>query len=363
MIVYDSDLGEMFQFIAGSWGTIDTGTSTPNASTTVAGKVEIATQSENNAGTATGGTGALLVATPDVSAVTNQTGAQVYAASTTGNDTYVVTLSPAITAYTNGMEIRFKPDTANTGNATLNVNGLGAFNILKNHDQTLETGDIEANQIVVVVFNDTGTDCWELQTPSAAMMSTANSATLTAGASSNADALHTHSNTSKRIQNIYTPVTVVSTTSETDLVSVTVPGGTLSTTNAIRVRLYCPTLSVEASSTVTFRFKYGGTTFITSGMTNVVAGVTGAMSGMIEFLLMANNSAATQVATSEVNFITNGVNTTFSNTVYYAKALGTVGSTAVDSTSNQTLAVSVQHGASGASATITMTLATVEVIA
>lgn len=40
------------------------GSTTPNASDTVAGKVEVATQAETDAGTAVGGTGALLVVTP-----------------------------------------------------------------------------------------------------------------------------------------------------------------------------------------------------------------------------------------------------------------------------------------------------------
>lgn len=41
------------------------GVVTPNSSTTVAGKVELATQTEVNEGTSTGGTGAPLVVTPD----------------------------------------------------------------------------------------------------------------------------------------------------------------------------------------------------------------------------------------------------------------------------------------------------------
>lgn len=93
---------------------------------------------------------------PFVTAKGLQLQAENYAASTTGNDTYVVTLSPAPTSYTNGMVIRFKPDTANTGAATLNVNGLGAISIVKNLATALDTGDIVANQIVEVVYNSTG---------------------------------------------------------------------------------------------------------------------------------------------------------------------------------------------------------------
>jgi len=86
----------------------------------------------------------------------SQSGSEVYAASSSGNDSYTVTLSPVPAAYVNGLVVNFKPDTANTGSATLNVNGLGAIAITKNNDVALATGDIEANQIVTVVYNSTG---------------------------------------------------------------------------------------------------------------------------------------------------------------------------------------------------------------
>ena len=47
----------------------------------------------------------------------------------------------------------FTANTANTDGATVNVNGLGAKAILKMHDQALATGDIEAGQVVVVVWD------------------------------------------------------------------------------------------------------------------------------------------------------------------------------------------------------------------
>ena len=63
-IVYDSDAGVHYQYIWGARSTFATGT-TANASTTVAGKVEIATQAEITAWTSTGWTGALLSVWPD----------------------------------------------------------------------------------------------------------------------------------------------------------------------------------------------------------------------------------------------------------------------------------------------------------
>lgn len=147
--------GVFYDYQGGAWVDRATG-STPNATTAVAGKVELATQGENDAGTAIGGTGASLVATPAIAAATVQKGVWTYGASATGNDTYVVTLAPAPAAYTNGMVVNFKPDTANTGPATLNVNALGAVDLTSPAGTALATGDIVANQIVQVVYNSTG---------------------------------------------------------------------------------------------------------------------------------------------------------------------------------------------------------------
>lgn len=100
-----------------------------------------------------------------------QAGAEVYAASTTGNDTYVVTLSPVPTSLVNGMTIRFKPDTANTGAATLNVNSLGALSIVTGLSTALTTGDILANQVCEVIYNSTGT-VWQLVNPASTVLVT-----------------------------------------------------------------------------------------------------------------------------------------------------------------------------------------------
>jgi len=78
-----------------------------------------------------------------------------YAADAQASDTYVITLSPVPAAYYTGMQIYFTANTANTGAATLNVNALGAKSIVKNTADALQTGDIEATQIVGVVYDGT----------------------------------------------------------------------------------------------------------------------------------------------------------------------------------------------------------------
>ncbi len=65
MMIYNTALWFNQQYIWGSWVNVDTGTVTANASDTVAGKVEISTQAEFDAWTATGWTWASVVATND----------------------------------------------------------------------------------------------------------------------------------------------------------------------------------------------------------------------------------------------------------------------------------------------------------
>ena len=85
----------------------------------------------------------------------------VYGASSTGNDSYAITLSPVPASLTAWMVIRFLSDVVNTGPATLNVNGLWAKTIKKLNDIDLATWDIEIAQIVEVVYNLTN-DVWEM---------------------------------------------------------------------------------------------------------------------------------------------------------------------------------------------------------
>ena len=121
-----------------------------DASATQKGHVELATTAETTTGTDTG-------RVPPVSAlpVQVQDSHWTYAADAEASDTYVITLAPAIAAYTAGQVFHFKANTANTGAASLNVNAKGAVTIKKHRDQDLATGDIEANQIVTVVYDGT----------------------------------------------------------------------------------------------------------------------------------------------------------------------------------------------------------------
>ena len=88
----------------------------------------------------------------------SQDGAEIYAVDAGANDTYVITLSPVPSAYFNGMVVRFKANTANTGACTLNVNGLGVKTIKKYYSSgkvDLNDSDIIASQLVSVIYDGT----------------------------------------------------------------------------------------------------------------------------------------------------------------------------------------------------------------
>lgn len=121
----------------------------------ISGTVNAGTIWELTTSVATVGTNSVSFISINITSKIDQSGAQIYAADGGATDAYAITLSPAPSAYTAGMVINFKANTANTGNATLNVNSLGAKNILKLHDQTLADNDIEVGQLVTVIYDGT----------------------------------------------------------------------------------------------------------------------------------------------------------------------------------------------------------------
>ncbi len=124
----------------------------PNASTIIQGLVQLATQAQYDAKTLTGSTGAKLVATPDLNRATKYND---YVVDTGSATAYVITPSPAISAYAAGQEFTFKAANTNTGSATLAVSGLSAQTIKTTRGSNLFTGQILAGQIVQVVYDGT----------------------------------------------------------------------------------------------------------------------------------------------------------------------------------------------------------------
>jgi len=69
----------------------------------------------------------------------------------TGTNSYAVNIQ-GITALTEGMSIKVRFQNANTGTATLNINGLGAKAIKKSNGNDLASGNIKAGQILHLVY-------------------------------------------------------------------------------------------------------------------------------------------------------------------------------------------------------------------
>lgn len=99
---FNTTTGTVQTYYSGTWNT-EWNSATPNADTTTAGKVEIATQAEVNAGTDTGGTGATVVVIPstfrawvmwaiDINSLTEKT-------TTTSND--LLLLSDSASSFAN----------------------------------------------------------------------------------------------------------------------------------------------------------------------------------------------------------------------------------------------------------------------
>lgn len=74
-----------------------------------------------------------------------------YALDTGAANAYVVALSPAITAYANGMTVRVKAVNKNTGASTLNA-GAGAVALLNDVGSALVDGDVPAGGIFTATY-------------------------------------------------------------------------------------------------------------------------------------------------------------------------------------------------------------------
>lgn len=170
-----------------------------------------------------------------------------------------------------------------------------------------------------------------------------------------------------KLTQVTTDVAISSTTTETTLVSQSITGGTLSTSNGVRVKLYFSALNITASNSCTIRFKYGATTMMSiTPTTDVTFGAATGCSGWAEFTLLASGATNSQnvagamaVGTSSFKIgNAGGTQAGFqSGNTYSAQGTATE-----DSTANKTLAITAQFSNSGASDNLTMTLATVEIL-
>lgn len=78
-----------------------------------------------------------------------------YPASSTGNDSYVVTLPSGISSYRTAQRYSFIADVDNTGACSVNFNGIGAKAITDASGANLPNGTIKANFVVFVEYDGT----------------------------------------------------------------------------------------------------------------------------------------------------------------------------------------------------------------
>lgn len=127
----------------------------PDASLTVKGKVQLSSS--------TSGTSESLAATEKaVKAVNDSVNVHMadYVkhpayATVVGTTGLTVTLSPAPTAYVDGMAIAIKIANTSTGATSLNVNGLGVKTIKKANGNDITAGNLKASSIYTVRYNAT----------------------------------------------------------------------------------------------------------------------------------------------------------------------------------------------------------------
>lgn len=74
-------------------------------------------------------------------------------ASVAGTNTITGSMTPALTSYSTGMMVIFKPANDNTGTVTININALGAKNIVKGDVLALGSGDLQASAIHFLIYD------------------------------------------------------------------------------------------------------------------------------------------------------------------------------------------------------------------
>ncbi|WP_340013386.1 phage tail protein [Paenibacillus sp. FSL K6-1318] len=128
----------------------------PDASLTQKGKVKLSNKtngiSESEAPTEKA-LGEVMTAAQSAQGIINNRNG--YGTTTNSGNAYLVTLTPAPTAYVDGLRITIKINVANTGAVTINVNGLGAKSVLKSNGSAIASNAFRVNSVYSLVYNGT----------------------------------------------------------------------------------------------------------------------------------------------------------------------------------------------------------------
>lgn len=144
-----------------------------------------------------------------------------------------------------------------------------------------------------------------------------------------------------------TEVTVTTTTTETTLFDYTVAGGTLSTSNAVRFKIWCSNYGNE--DTWTFRLKYGATTVATATIAST-SNISSCL-GVIEGEIVADGSTTAQKGAFRGWFQDSVGDQTLSGAANNFDISGFIkfGTATEASASDRTLSVTVQNSATNPS--------------
>jgi|GEM_PF-4429811 len=140
--------------------------------------------------------------------------------------------------------------------------------------------------------------------------------------------------------------TIANSVTETTLFTYTVPGGTLSTANVVRLNFSLSVTSNSGTSSLTVRVKYGGTSFT---MFSNTYGTPTAQVGVGNVWIYADGATNAQWVFGKSEGI-------------FAGSTGASGSCAVDSTADQALVVTAQHSQAAAGISCTLKHGTVGLI-
>ncbi len=318
----------------------------PLATTTTAGIIELPTNTELEAGTNLGGTGAGLVV------MNQQYGARKilgYNRTTGSANAYTLDLTNAPTAYATGQKVGFTASFANTGNATVNVSGLGAKNLFL-ASTGLFSGAIATDAYIGAVYDGT---VFEI-TEGSDLISTAASANTIGFRRSTGDMTvpTTPTNSTDATSKAYVdslgtgfigsgaPGTTTTNTTA-NVATISIVGGTLSTNKALRIRVTVQAAISATNNGATYTMTYGGTTVGTFGYTG--SSGTPTVTGLVvtDIVLVGAGTTGTQKAN-----VTNFFTTTSGGGGTTATPIVQTNSLSVDSTVSQNLLISCTAGAS-----------------
>lgn len=161
-------------------------------------------------------------------------------------------------------------------------------------------------------------------------------------------------NISRKLNLVTTDVIISNTATETNILSYSVAGGILGTNSAVRVTLHISSLVTGVSTgtdAFSFRLKYGGTTLTTFTVTPTVSTN---YSGKVEFILAGAGTTSSQNGSYAGSLAGTGS--------FIHAGISGQGTSAIDSTTSQTLLVTGQYGSAHASNVATISMILVEII-